>query len=277
MSKKVILHIGFQKTGSSALQSCFSENMEVFSRQNIEYPLPSDSKLKSHQELAWMFIKEKMYSVDEVLEYYSNAIASSDKDVVILSSEDLSLIRAPERVKLLKEHFSANDVQVVVYLREPLDFLLSMYHYKVRRGNELGSFMNYLLQQNMNMVNYTKRLAPWRKFFGIKNVIVRKYSPKDFVGGNIVSDFMSAIDVSYDNSIEPDRRNAGTHPLMVSPYQHMLSSGKSGKELHQLTTRIKQLSETLPKIDAAEFYLGSDVSKVIRKILNKLNVEFSND
>ena len=87
---------------------------------------------------------------------------------------------------------------------------------------------------------------------------------------------MNAIDVPYGNSIEPERVNAGTHPLLVRPYQHMVSSGKSGKELHHATTRIKSLSGSLTNIDAAEYYLGSDVSKVIRKVLNKLNVEFFN-
>lgn len=271
MKKNVFIHIGFQKTGSSAIQNYFNSNRQELASSEVDYPLPFDEKLNSHQELAWVFMKKGKYDKDAVFSYYRNKIENSDKGNVFISSEDLSLLRGGN-VSLLKSMLEGFNVKILVYIRDPLDYMLSMYHHKVRMATEDRPFREYLADEKTRIVNYKLRLTPWVRNFGEDNIIKRAYLPAKFVGGNIATDVFNSIGLDLGFKDMPKRVNVGVHPWLVAAYQKLGEvNDLSGKELDMHRRNMREVSLLLPKIDAANYYLGEENAAIIRRVLVESN------
>jgi hypothetical protein len=184
MLNKVILHIGFHKTGSSSLQSY------LFSGGNHQKPFdtifPTCSWL-NNADLAWAcFDKhfgwiDKTYNFNEVLSYYKRAIAKSleqGRDVVISSEEfcRLNEFYDPMFFVRLLDVIPFDLIKVISYIRDPFDFLISRYCHEVLYGEKRG-FATFL-EDEIQTSNFLVRMKPWMDNFPSENVVVREYLRK---------------------------------------------------------------------------------------------------
>ena len=218
-SPHVILHIGTEKTGSTAIQNYLAANKELFLSNGIA-PLGEFILKDTFNNLA-LTLAAKENAGDDIGQYRRDSfqefrcrvrqeiisvtedLARSDGSTVICSSEHLSsrLIER-EDVESLRELFPANcSFGVVVYLRRQDQLLLGMQaegikagasSLRVPRADELDPGRPY----GIRYFDYEKLLEPWEYVFGRDAITVRVYDTNDLQFGDVISDFVATIGLS---------------------------------------------------------------------------------
>lgn len=206
----VTLHIGMQKTGTSAIQYFLHSNPEALARDNIIYPDITkiddvgDGIISYHNCLA-----ARLIDVESAFSPMSDAgidrlrrVLGATTERVIISAEDFS--RAKD-ISPIWEFFRPYDPTVVIYLREQSDWAQSMYNQRNKilfaNGNPRLFTENILTEEDLfkflrqekyaHLMRYDNTIDRWVKAFGRDRVVVRVYPSKS----NLISDFMSDLGV----------------------------------------------------------------------------------
>lgn len=208
MPATVFLHIGANKTASSAIQCFFNENRGKLAEDGILYPVSGRIK-NAHYGVSRLlgFVQGKPAPVDlmsrplvELSEALSDEVTSSGAKHVVISSEYFVV---PKSVEAVRSFFANYDVKVVVYVRRHDKWWPSAYNQAVRTvvnppwGRGFKSYLNFYrnLGPCPSRAAYRLLLDRWAKVFGKKNIIVRPYEEQQNKP-SIIHDFMRAIGCS---------------------------------------------------------------------------------
>lgn len=211
--KRLYIHIGRAKTGTTALQKFLSDNPEPLSLHKVKYA-ETGRYYNTHHPLAWSLHLEAAERGDgrywkrasryarldkQPNDYWislRNEIETSPYDTFVVSSEEFGVVldlhlTAP----LLAEFLEGVDVGIVVYFRRQDDFLQSLYNQAVK-GNEdrytLGfwDYVNPILK--VGGADCMKVLLPLSDALGKENIKVRVYEKEQF-REDIFDDFLSVL------------------------------------------------------------------------------------
>jgi len=209
---KLILHIGMQKTGTSALQYFLHENRNRLLKDGYRYPsllefcdvrFPGVSYhnciAASLSNMSSAFPRLTMNDIRSL-----RALIDNSDQPIILSAEDFSRILKIENVRSFTTKL---DVKIIVYLRSQADWAQSMYNQrnKILFGRADDRIFNSEILSPRDLFQFLQqeRYAPLLKYDNLlerwsevsENLDVRLFSKDEFVGGNLISDFMDAIDI----------------------------------------------------------------------------------
>ena len=205
--KRIYLHIGLMKTGSTALQEFLAANRTVLAKQNCAYPLMHIGPTHTYDLRNAHFLIYDSPSNDparrkaEELHILQKGISMLEKafqeaDTVILSDEKLwyaqNWLRFRPRLMKIREQFGC-EIKVIVYLRRQDQFVESYWNQKVKGASRYTmSFSEFLLSSHCAGIlpDYNAQLDLMRELYGKENIIVRVYEPDQFDGGSIFSDFI---------------------------------------------------------------------------------------
>jgi hypothetical protein len=280
LKKRVFLHIGFHKTGTTALQDAFSKNGEFLSNSGILFP-QGLSDWPSHPELAWSFTgnifswQDKIYPVDEVSQFYRELIQDAPEDTIVLSSEELCRLNYyPGTIESLRELFSGIDIRVIAYARSPKEFLASRYRHEVQQGTESQSFADFLSNpDNLDSARFDRRMVPWLNAFPGK-VQLRYYDRNSLINGNIISDFLNVIgfDALKINGNYEDTE-VQMHPALT-PFMSLVNRMEmSDDDRSTVFKTVLDLSRRVPKARADSLYEDADIPRAMLRMLSKLDEE----
>lgn len=219
MQRVLYLHIGTEKTGSTALQTVSGKNRNALMQHGILFPKtpgernhikltvcaaadgPNTLNLRKLAGLAQQdaYKQFKAQFADEL----KAEVESSQCARVYLSNEHLSsrLINARQvgRVADLVRPL-ADIVKVVVYLRPQPELFLSSYSTAIKAGRTKA--LEPPKETQDRRYNYERKLSLWADAFGEQNVVVRIYDRNTLVGGDSVKDFFSIMDYEPGSDIE---------------------------------------------------------------------------
>jgi len=210
---KVILHIGAEKTGSTALQEFLYANREQLLMSGLalldSVNVPNNLKLvgycKEPDDLSYGYFIDLGFRKleDKVLFYadfekeFSREISSLPESVhtVIITSEHFhsQIYDKNEIVRLknfLDRYFS--DVQIVCYLREQYSLARSFYSTAIKHGYVV-LFEDFLTGATLDndYYNHLNSMEKWSDIFGLKNIVARVYERKYLVENDIRRDFLA--------------------------------------------------------------------------------------
>lgn len=205
MSATIYLHIGANKTGSSALQSVFNKHRDKLVEQGLLYPV-SGCVGDAHYGVSSLlgFYHGKPKPIDlmskplvELSDALRSEIERNNAESVVISSESFVL---PKSVDTVRNFFAGYDVKIVVYVRRHDKWWPSAYNQAVRMvvsppwGRGFNSYLNY--HNNLGPCpsrgGYRLLLDRWSGVFGKENMIVRPYEKQQNEPG-IFADFCRAI------------------------------------------------------------------------------------
>jgi hypothetical protein len=209
MQTVLYLHIGTEKTGSTALQTVSGKNRDTLMKHGILYPrTPGEinqvkltlyaaggPKTLNLRRLAGL-VRDDAYKrfkarfADEL----KSEILASQCTRIYLSNEHLSsrLISAQQVDRLATiVRPLADMVKIVVYLRPQPELFLSSYSTAIKAGRTKALEPPKDIQNHR--YNYASKLSLWGDAFGDENVIVRIYDRNTLVGGDLVKDFFSIM------------------------------------------------------------------------------------
>ena len=190
------LHIGFHKTGTTALQGFFYPNRKLLLERGFLYPTVEMSP-NGQQAYPYAINEVPMKRFngppDKVAlrAQFLAAVEAANPKQVLISSENFGGAREATMIQGCKEFFVGFQVKIVVYLRRQDDYFCSVYQQRVKPPHQFkGRIADLDIAWEMD---YWQRLLPWAQAFGAENLIVRPYERAQFPQGDIFADFMQLL------------------------------------------------------------------------------------
>ena len=185
--KELILHAGFHKSGTTALQESFHLNRKELLELNVNYP---NFGHKAHHRLAWS-LSQKPWGwakrggereSTKLWEKSAAAIEREKEEKVIISSEFFSELSG-DQIRKIHSSFKSREVKVLFTLRPLAKLLPSSYQQYLKYGitAEYEEWLHSVLDKpGESKINPTfwKRhfhgqvIARWADVFGSSNITV---------------------------------------------------------------------------------------------------------
>jgi len=253
MAARLILHIGTEKTGSTAIQRFLSSQRDWLSLQG--YGVPRSLGAIEHRRFSLFFYQPDQEDdlthtegLDQLSPEERNAAITlwqQELDDEITQAPDHSWIISSEHIHSRILHSEScmakmsdfvnnrfDNVLVIIYLREPLNAALSLWSTAVLNGAALA---NLPLPDN----EYWHRLCCHRattdqleKWFP-GNFQPRLFTPENWIDGDVIRDFSSAtgIDLPLDYQTSPHRANTSLSWLSLSLIARLNQEGRPSRDL----------------------------------------------
>jgi len=233
--RRVYLHIGMNKAGSSAIQRTLAAHEARLWQAGVLYPRAGRSRSGAHHLLSHVlgFSQGEPPPASSPREFrdIDRRIAAEARKrgagTVILSSEVFTTAKA---VPAVREYFRDEDLRIVVYLRRHDHWWLSCYSQGVRMQSSPPwgpGFEAWYAHQRKRPTkgDYRWLLAQWAAVFGEERLIVRPYE-REQNAPDIVADFLSAIGLpalAEDPTLRAGRHNPSLGErelLLIDAVQH---------------------------------------------------------
>ncbi|MEZ9835555.1 hypothetical protein AB4341_18795 [Vibrio breoganii] len=238
--KKLFLHIGSHKTGTTSIQKSLSIYSDKLDKAGLFF-LPGNS--------ANLF-RDKSKGFDEIFCGYGAVI---DKDFIrnnlskiefreknIISSEFFSWLFDINEITKLKEVLSEifDEVTVISYIRRQ-DYQLISHTQQSSKSLSIFNGLYYSggslsipnrLDNYDGYLDYNKRLGNWAAVFGHKNILIKVFDRSAMKNGDIVEDFYGIFNISA-LPIPPVNESNGFERTKIG---HLLNQSKLKGTLRQI-------------------------------------------
>jgi hypothetical protein len=195
-ARKVVLHIGAPKTGTSAIQRFLASNVDALRVMGFDYlrGAPDFGSLPTMGNgLPILLFFEHAGSRPERL---SSVIESyfGTQSAAIISSEMLFSLSTGGWQELIEACHEVNaEPRIIVYIRNVYPFYLSSYNQLVKQHGETSSFRHFV--ENNDVISYQAPLQFFVKAFGRDRVKVAHYESEQT---NICRHFVSMLSPDAD-------------------------------------------------------------------------------
>ena len=220
--RRLILHIGDYKSGSTSIQQFLRRNKDLLAENGIYFPCEKSAyymQWGQHVLLAtaltgrgvhWLTEESAKLPPLEILTQFRNDIDKSPAHTVVVSSEAFfGLCRAPHLTRQVMNLFPDFDPTVIVYIRRQDAHLVSGFQQRCKRGRR-HPFNQWKRIIERRSGFYLRRLKSWEKAVGRENVIVRPFEVEQWKDQNLIADFIHAAGIPEAVDWEiPSRRNEG--------------------------------------------------------------------
>ena len=263
MKKKLLIHIGTGKTGSSAIQSALkglkSERLFFEFRKNA-------SSIKRNPQIL----------LDDLSQIKS--------EYTIFSSEWLFRLNNREKLRRLALSLLSNyDVEVLLYVRRQDRWAVSKHNQAIRNRN-FNAVADLQIDLENNWLkrdcDYYEVASRWADFFGDERVTVREYDRRSLIGADIVKDFCDAAGIDLnDINYYPENRNQ-SRTLEELKVKGLLAKTKSKRArkifMNNIIAEIKPIGQKIlpTKSDAQRFY--GQYKESNRRLNERFNVSENN-
>jgi len=201
--KRLIVHIGAPKCGSSAIQIHLALNEKTLADQGVLVPsvnLDIGGVVEGHQVWFIEDLKSRTDAVEWLSSRLSGLAAHMDANgmhTAILSAENI--IGYPWLANIFQEASVGFDIQIIIYVRRQDEFIISSWQQWGLK--EFGSLREYTRKDNPILEKWGAILAPWELTIGSSRIMLRPFRRDMLVDGDVVTDFFNALDLSQDGMI----------------------------------------------------------------------------
>lgn len=213
--KKLFIHIGMPKTGSSALQAFLLLNTQKLEELGIHYPANQTFGQAFQTSSGNAYKLSKLYAfqnTEEINKFFYENITQNK--ITVLSSEALYHTFKTDPsffFKSLEEY----DYKIICYVRRQDDAYQSIINQRVKNHNLI---LNKRVFNNPIGSNYGDTLFNALNFTQKERIIVRPYEKSQFVGGSIFSDFLNCINIKWDDNFDMPEKHVNPSLNAVSLY-----------------------------------------------------------
>jgi len=191
--RRLILHVGQAKAGSTAIQNYLEAQREVLLCEGILFPKsyflrrnPFDpSRSPGHIGL---IAAAKNSDLSEL----EHEFQESSAHIVVMSCENLFADQPEATLQQIAHHLAGWDIQLIVVLRHPQRWIVSRYVEEIMSGNKLGE---------QTLVEFINAKPEWLLYGDRLDMLVRCFFPirmqllnydAEAVGGGLIPAFLAA-------------------------------------------------------------------------------------
>lgn len=221
--RKLILHIGCEKTGSTSIQNFFHANRQrLIDSYGILYPKTLGGRnhtrvgiyaCNEDKDLGRFLPKGKNLSEfrESLEQEFRREVMASPAPTIIVSNEWLHpRIQETEEFERLKKLFGGlfDEIRVILYIRRQDKLALSLYSTALKAGNTRKfSFPPGSPDNLPYYYDFYGIYKNWAAQFGEENIIVKVFERDRLTGGDVVKDFLSTLGISGDDFYYPPEEN----------------------------------------------------------------------
>ncbi len=218
--KKLFLHIGMHKTGTTSIQENLAAARDVLFENDILYPsikpynhTVSFTPIFSNNPLADItFIEKGIRTIkaarieqDRLKRMWEIELSKNTCTKTIISAEGCSMLledRVREMKGILDQYF--DEIVVLIYVREPMSFYTSLIQQRLKHMDHSLDDFSFRKPNQL----YTRRIPQYMNVFGEKNVIIRPFNKMALYKNDLIDDFFKVIKCDIDTSqIKRDKVN----------------------------------------------------------------------
>ncbi len=223
-NKKLFVHCGLHKTGTTVLQKIFTDQEEKLRQLGLLYPKSGrlDPLGGGHHGIAWQLSQDRRYApnqgcVAELLE----ELAAFDGDALISSEDFETLLDTPGQLNTLVEALlpSGREIVMVIYLRNQLSYCQSMFIENINQsiGTDFPSYVREITQYGRLRLREWVFQFDYRKLLSYiealpVKLIVRNFHTLD--RNSSVTDMLGVVGIEpHKFGVQPERpRDAPGRP-----------------------------------------------------------------
>ena len=259
MTRHLFLHIGMQKTGTTALQSFLKSERAFLLKQNVYYPATQadnrhtmlvraiGSPLNAGRGRAPR--RDDAEPLEQYLDQFTHEINSLPEsvDIVIVSSEHFAAYPTQEHVQRLQKFLAPlfGRITVIVYLRRQDAHFASGYTQTLRLGHIDAPNLEQS-QDRRHVYDFDQMLGRWADAFGADALLPRifeRYPGKKF---DILEEFAALCGFTLPAERPEFTRNpsislAGQHVLLLLGRRLQEQTSRQGvwsSEWHRITKAV---------------------------------------
>jgi len=286
--KTIYIHIGFMKTGTSAIQSFIKLNHSFFENNNFYFP-PSNEEAMNY--LAFSLLDEVPpyihhtlpINANKLYKKLNNEIKKSKQDNIILTTEAFYLIstkyflgeKAPKKLFDLLKNNNYN-FKIIAFLRRQDEYLETQYNQHIKTHNFWNLYdkdIYTFYDEKKELFDFNLILNRWANVFGEENIKVKVYEKSK----NSILDFLEVLGI---NEISKLLKNNDVNPKLSSKaLEFMRLANKYDIEKRtakQNYTLVQLIEDVLNCTDSKSSLLSQDDSKNIINDFYTGNIELSN-
>lgn len=171
------VHVGTNKTGTSAIQAFLHRNPDYLRAQGILYPTAGRDGDPAHHKIPYLPPQPLHHWVAEV----EREAEAQGLSKIVISSEMFHTVN-PKNLLFALSRYS---ITTIAFIRDHPSYLSSWYRESVKNNYTAGSFHDFV---KCVSAPYGKWLREW------PNTRVFKYDRKELLNQSVVNQFMYAID-----------------------------------------------------------------------------------
>lgn len=249
MLKKLIIHLGDCKAGSTSIQTILFRKAWSSQNHSVIYPGPFNHirLAKSLSTKSLLSFQQRLYS------RINQRLTNSSASVGILSAENFEFVDPQllsEAINTYLPDFKDN-LQLITYVRPHAERLLASYSERVKKGTfreSLEKFTDFF--ESKKYLFYAPRIARWKEIFGDR-YHVRPMKSTFLKNKDVVHDFFSFAlgDDDYQFS-EPTRHNESVSLQDLAVFQYFHQKIRAIDNQKELASSYARLGSHLSMIMA---------------------------
>ena len=268
MTKRLILHVGQSKTGTSTIQDFLAHNRRRLWREaGVLYP-QAGRQGAAHHRIAALFLpagnaawirREDAASLRASLD---EEAAQSSTGTVVISSEALFNARSIDDVRSFFDGFT---VEILVILRRQDRWLDSLYQHQLKVG-ETDLEPQPWLAARVSTLDYATRVGRWADVFGDARLRLGVFEPANLAGGLMAFFFRTAgLPVPPDLD-EPPARNERLSRDALAYLRRVSRNDVTGPQRQRLRRALEQWSQENPDPPAWRYFFSpAERAEILRR------------
>jgi len=223
LNKKIYLHIGLEKTGTTAIQHALKANKKLLlSKYKLYCPeLIGFNSIQTHHKFAKFFIKKNIAKhhiklidseVKQILDNFQNHKIA---DSLIISSELFSYLQKDE-IRFLYNYLKGNkfEVKIILFLRRQDDYLEAQYGQHLKNVWAMGRSAKSKAKFTTQNLNFYEFILKWQTS-GFNDIKLKLYDKTNTY--NIYKEFFNIFnyDIFFNEEIHIPKKiiNPSLTPL----------------------------------------------------------------
>ena len=279
--KKLFLHVGYHKTGTSALQYFFWNNCATLNRFGFYYP-KTGLEGYSHGKLANII---KPNNRDRRLEktrakFHKEVNYKRVRNVIISSEVFLEGWNVSQATKEFLTSLEC-DVKIIFYLRNQGHWLESVYNEVIRDPiRRYTGDLHDLREYKHGYHNYDLMVDNWASAFGDNAIVLFEYDNKgdrNDIFYNILDCFGINEYGEFDFSMDDRRSNVRFHPLMTEFLRRINRFGMMRNQYLEVQEELYEISKNMYREHGKEYYSNleeEEIKWLIENYSRKNNILF---
>ena len=278
--RRLFLHIGAHKTGTTALQQGLHQNRAILAQRGASY-VAAPSVAHLHKYLGYRQAGQLLpegFAVQD-LPALAAQLAAAPGDLVIGSSENFSFFFQAEAVQALagalKPHFG--QISIVSYLRRQDRHAVSHHQEGAKPHRQAeGELWGHAAQalpvpspEQALYLDYDRRMGLWADAFGEDAMILRIYDRAWLKDGDILADFLEQLGIDGADMMPVGDRNVSLGAAQANAGHVMNEMGVKPRVMEQVLGQIADGGRLLPSRAGAQAFL-----EPYRESNRRLNARF---
>lgn len=271
MKKTIYLHIGFGKTGTTAIQYFFDKRRGQLLEQDFLYP-QTGIQIGGHHLLAPLGVERISGHVKTLYLNLLQEIEKSTANKIFISSENF-IFSTPSFIEDLKQELSPFDVKIIFYVRRQELLIESIFLQWQKVGDDYLGGIEKFFRTHKGSFDFYRKITPWAACFGEDSIIARLYE-RNLIGDDICCDIVNLLNLHPLSAEKGGRENASLRPEFATLIGLIDAAGVQKEDRIKIVGELLSLSEKFGSMKK-ETLLSYELKQEIAAYYRESNQKFS--